>query len=320
MKNYFEYTPPEIYELQGLLRHVSEEKLVLDLESFSSKSKKYTKFLYMIYKEWFPSSKSYSDIHISECLFQSDLETPTWVNMNLISLIKSVKRVQEKVIYCLKNNQPVREGEILLLGEMIIDSIEFLNLGYECITGISTGNGTHRRRNIMSYEIFNASKSLLRKEAYLSDIITFPSAVFFIRQAIEIRLKNAFGIVSIIDENGKLMKITGENFLALVDENSSDLVFPIKKSIVKKIHSWTNYYIHGAIINYTWQIEWAHYMLQPLFVPGEVEGVGWNISGSIKMKRNYYNSVEQKITKFFNCENGIKVIRMRHPEAIIIED
>ncbi|WP_156110355.1 hypothetical protein [Brevibacillus thermoruber] len=319
MQNHFRITPSEIYEIQRLLRHVLEGKAVLDLKSFSMKSNKYIGFFNMVYKEWFPRSKQYSDIYISECLFMPELDTTTWVNINLISLIKSIKRIQEKIINWLQNNQKVLEGELLFLEEMIFDSIEFLNLSFECMTGINSGNGTHRRRNIRSHEIFCASKNILRKEIFRNDIVAIPSSVFFIRQVIEIRLKNAFGIVSIRDKDGNLKKITGENFLALVDEKSSEIEFPVKKSLVKKIHSWTNYYIHNAIIYYTWQIEWAHYMLEPLFVPGEVGGVGWNISGSIKMKRSYYNNVEQKIAELFN-EEGLVVIRMNHPEAIIIDD
>ncbi|PGA16231.1 hypothetical protein COL65_20280 [Priestia aryabhattai] len=320
MENYFNITHSEISDLHHLLNSVTEGTATLDLNEFSTKCKNYLRFLNKVYKEWFPRSKPYTDFYITDCLFTYELETKTWVNINLISLIKSVKRTQDIILKNSINNQTVPNGELLFFKEVVFDSIEFLNLGYECMTGIKSENGTHRRRNIKSHEIFNTSKRFLRKEFYVDDIVTMPSSIFFIRQAIEIRLKNAFGIVSIRDKDGKFKKITGENFLNLVDENSPDIEFPIKKSIVRKIHSWTNYYIHGGSINYSWHIEWAHYMLQPLFNSGEVENVGWHISGSIKMKKSYYNDIENRIKGLFNNEEGLQIIRMNYPEAIIIEN
>lgn len=320
MKNHFKITSSKIGELQYFLKSVTENNDEFELKTFSRLCKNYTKFLDEVYKEWFPRSKPYTDFYITDTLFMSELETKTWVNINFISLIKSVKRIQHIIQSSINNKQPVPKGELFIFEEVIFDSIEFLNLGFECMTGINSGNNTHRRRNLKSYEIFDTSKRLLRKEFYLSDIVTMPSSVFFIRQAIEIRLKNAFGIVSIRDKDGKLKKITGESLLTLIDETSPDIELPVKKSIIKKIHIWTNFYIHGGVINYAWHIEWAHHMLQPLFIPGEIDGVGWNISGSIKMKRSYYNNFEQRIKELFKNEEGLKITRMSHPEAMIIED
>lgn len=310
----------KILELQQLLRNITEGNSQLDIKEFSDKCNSYLEFLNGLYKEWFPSAKAYTDLYITDTLFMSENDTKTWVNINLISLIKSVKRIQETIESYIFNNQVVPEGELLFFLEVVFDSIEFSNLGYECMSGRRSGNSTHRRRTLRSYEIFNTSKRFLRKEVNLSDIVTMPSSVFFIRQAIEIRLKNAFGIISIKDKKGKLKKITSENFLTLIDENSPDIELPVKKSVINKIHSWTNFYIHGGIINYAWHIEWAHYMLQPLFISDKIEGVGWHISGSIKMKRSYYNNFEHRIKELFKNAEGLKVIRMNNPEALIIED
>jgi hypothetical protein len=320
MRNHFKITRSEITDFQQLLKNVTERNINLDLNTFSQICKSYLRFLNMVYQEWFPRSKPYSDYYISDCIFASELEIITWVKINLISLIKSVKRTQDIILRYLNNNQQAPEGELIFFQEVVFDSIEFLNLGYECVTGKKSGNGTHRRRNIKSYEIFNTSKRFLRKEFYIDDIVTMPSSIFFIRQAIEIRLKNAFGIISIRDKHGKIKKITGENFLTFIDENSSDIEFPVKKGVIKKIHSWTNYYIHGGTINYSWHIEWAHYMLQPLFTPGENESVGWNISGAIKMKKSFYDEINDRIKELFNNEEGLQILRMQYPEAIIIDN
>jgi hypothetical protein len=321
-ENYFYYTPTEITELQHLLRNISgHEVQKINLDDIIKKSKIYHQFLRKIYQEWFSTAKEYSETYVADRIFTAEIskdDVNIWVQINLYSLIKTVKRIKDRLVGYQQNNKDVPKGQLLFFHEIVFDSIEFLNVGYFYLTGQETGNNTHRRRNIMSHEIFYNSKSIINRELIQDDIVTIPSSIFFIRQAIEIKLKNAFGISSILNKEGKQQKITADYFLKLVDENSADIQFPVKKSIIKQIHSWTNYYIHGAVIFYFWHIEWAHYLLEPLFLPG-VAGGRWSISGAITMKRSYYASIEFKIKSLLKNDDLV-IRRMKSPEAIIIED
>ena len=175
-----------------------------------------------------------------------------------------------------------------------------------------------------SKECFDASKSLLRRKLvkntfeyyYFQHLSGFP-----IRQAIEIRIKDALGIDFISESNGATIPIVAQEFIDLFRDNRCN--FPVKISYVNKINSWSQYFIHAGFSTYIWQIEWAHYILQPLFNPYRDE-FGYNMYGTVSYTKSFASEIEKKVKEITSKKSGIDyndiIIHFKNPAARIVED
>jgi len=121
-----------------------------------------------------------------------------------------------------------------------------------------------------------------------------------------------------------MLKIPGDKFIDFFFTNNKIELPDIKKSIICKIHNWTQYFIHGGYVLNLWQIDIAHSLLRPLFIIGEKNG-NLSINGSIKISEEYFNTqyktdLEKYIQDNFfeerNENNTFKIIYMT-PEALI---
>lgn len=279
------------------------------------------------YKLWFGDLKEYSDEHIAHQIFFGERETSqmkTWVQYELCALMRSLERIYTLI---LSHYQEAGFGQYIydtvkILQEVLTEAVPFLDYGHYHVTGKSAGYGWGKRNVINSLEVFEASKMLFRESIYniIGDFAVRPTSVFLIRQAIELRIKNALGIRTITDTNGEIQKVSGEKLLPLLTEKPEMVELPVDPSLLPKIWGWSNYWVHGGFAPYTWEIEWAHHILRSLFSRGS-HGNHYSVFGSIKIKRQYYDALEEHIKKLVRPKdpNSVVVERMEHPESIIID-
>ncbi|ANN64610.1 hypothetical protein SZ47_12420 [Brachyspira hyodysenteriae] len=185
------------------------------------------------------------------------------------------------------------------------------------------------KNRVDSFEVFNSSLNLKNDNIPLSPLLSFNSSVFLIRQSIELKLKNMLGIDYILDiDNKELVKIPGDSLLDFVFNNKNiEIPDTIQKGILKKIHEWTQLFIHGGFIINIWQIHIAHIILKDLFQPNSYEHDDkriFSIYGSVKMKKNYYdNQLDKEIIDYLKktykyvSNKNIEIIKLKNPEAII---
>ena len=291
----------------------------------------YHDYLKNLFKKWFKKYPGYSDEYIAEQLFYREVFLKDMKNnlkIKFYGLIKSLERenVLIKKYYNENIYDPQLVDELSLLKEMIFESIPFLNWIYEYTEGAEAGYRWMKRTEIHSQEVFSSSQMLLRNNIYhnsIGEYVVRPTAIFLIRQAIEIRIKNVLGIDYITDDKGKMLKLPGEIFIEIIKTNSDDILFPVKTSIVLKIHNWSNYYIHGGTLPNIWEIEWAHYILTPLFSSGKYKDY-WNLFGSVKITKHFYDEINDKIKEII-CRNGsdpnkIYIMKLNKPECFIVDN
>ncbi|NQT66329.1 MAG: hypothetical protein HQ569_01985 [Actinobacteria bacterium] len=316
--------PTHIKGLRDFLKRISDnEKLLYSIE-FDTSFKNYLNYMTKLYKEWFPKAKLYSDEHIAEKLFVKEVsikDIKHYIKYQLFALIQSCKRIYSSINTYKKDikNQPQLFDELGLIMEISFETIVFLDWGEYYIKGKQANYGCIKRNVLYSIEIFSASKMILRKRLYeksLGSFVVRPTSVFLLRQSIEIRLKNAFGIETIYYKDGKIYKKrVGELLFKLLKDAKDYIDFPIKISILEKIYKWTNYYIHNGLIPNTWEIEWAQYILEPLFSSG-INCKTRSLYGSIKIKKIYYDKVETKLKQIVR-DKDIVVQRLNNPESLI---
>ncbi|CRF35340.1 hypothetical protein BRSU_2589 [Brachyspira suanatina] len=194
--------------------------------------------------------------------------------------------------------------------------------------GIEASQMAILRNRINSYETFISSLRLKNNLSPFSYIPALNNSVFLIRQSIELKLKNILGIDYIINsDNGKLIKIPGDKLLNFVFNNENIKVpNTLEIEIIKKIHNWTQIFIHGGFVINIWQIHIAHIVLNDFFSPNtysDTEKKIFSIYGSVKMSKDYYNNqLETELINYLkkdpNITNqNIKIIKLKDPEAII---
>ena len=323
-----EKVPKELIVFYHYIEDVINRPHLLELEIFTQSYQDFRLYLNNTRKDWFPRSriKTGKDEYYAEQLFTGEIhckDIKHSIKIHLIAIILSADRYYSKISQHLKNQDFTTHvyNELLLFNELVRETIQFLNWNQYHIKGYPAGYHMDKRMVLHSAEIFSASKMLLRNkiiEKNMGDFVVRPTSVFLLRQSIELRLKNAFGIYKLTDMNGKSIKFpTSRILFQLIKDDPNSIIFPIKISLVEKIYKWSNYYIHLGTIPNIWEIEWAHHILEPLFSSGSYKNIK-SIFGSIKIKRNYYDQIDLKIKKLVG-NTEIKIERCPSPESLLID-
>ncbi|MDP3111109.1 MAG: hypothetical protein Q8M71_03275 [Thermodesulfovibrionales bacterium] len=325
-------TPFEIEDLHKFIEHKAKSKTIIGKKQLSEKFENAISYLNNVYNKWFPKKTNFSDIHIAEQIFIKSVKSDYlkhWVKYQLLALIKSAQRAFFNVEYYMGSNPRTKYSKKFgCITEIIFEIMQFLDHASFYVEGQHAGYGWRIRRVLNSAEIFEGSKMLFERrihEWHLGNFVITPTAIFLIRQSIEIRLKNAFGIHTILSKDGKILKVPGIIFLQFAKENISDVEFPIKFSVIEKVYNWTQHYIHGGFIPHLWEIEWAFHVLKPLFEPyiEDKDGklIRYDRYGSVKIKQLFYNQAEEKIKKLLEPKFGADIIirRVNDPEALLVK-
>jgi len=121
-------------------------------------------------------------------------------------------------------------------------------------------------------------------------------AVGMIRQAIELRLRRAFGLIGKSrNPDGAFYPVGFGQLLDVIDAVGADVVTAIPRFNIKRINSWANMFMHSGVKSYTWTPSRVLLYVRPLIVGGEtVEGVQSVYSG-VRMKRAAFDKVRESI-------------------------
>lgn len=315
--------PKEIEELHSFIKISLKKQDFKNVEEFKNKFKVFLEYLKNLYASWFPKARDYTDEHLTEevyALYSKKQKNKVKAKYKMQMLIRSSERVFYEALRSKGSENYIDSHKLKLLKEFVFETVEFLDVWSYYISGKNLGYKWRKRAIANSVEIFSAAAMLLKRrveEEELGGFVIIPTSIFLLRQSIEIRLKNAFGVSHVLNQNGKLFKISGNCFLELVEEFKSFFDLPVKFSLIKKIYAWTNYYIHGGFIHYIWEIEWAHFILRPLF-EGEKVNNTWNQFGSIKISK--YEELKKKVVKYLEDEKEWKgeICWLPKPEATIL--
>ena len=262
----------------------------------------YLRQLEVIFEKWFPKSKPIKDEEIIKRIFVENInpkDAKIWVKYSLSCLINVSKMVFENVEYYKAKNDPDYINELEVLCQISFEAAIFLQTAFNITEKKKVEFGHIKRFHITPLETFYASQQILRKQNSRNSIGTFvlgPSSIFLIRQSIELWLQSLFGINYVLNDKNILVKLQPEILFTLIDENVN---LPVEKSVIEKIHKWTQIYVHSEIMTYTWEIIHAQKIISKIYYLHE-----------ITIKEEYYNSMENCIRKLLKNDK-IKLIRSK---------
>lgn len=264
-------------------------------------------FLDTYYKDKFKNSKEYSDIDVTNCILKFYIEekdTKTWIKYQLFAILKTTKRLYDKIKYFRANSPELLENEINLFKELLVDISFFLQFSFSYLDEKPTELIKFKDFYLEPKEILSASRLLLRNHVlknHPGNSASRYASVFFIRQSIEVLIKNIFGVSYIYNDKGEPQKIQPELFFEFIDDSKVNNDFPLPKNTIKNIHGWTQSFVHAGFIPYLWQIEWTQVMLEPLFDFQKVI-----------LKQHFYNDLETIIKSKFERKINIHRTETNH--------
>lgn len=258
-------------------------------------------------------SKLYSDKHLVNNAFNLKITYSDYFKLNIQVLSGTLKRLTKKILmnksYKLYKKNELLVGECLYIYEMLFDVSSFfdelyqwkmerykqleahdmlLDKGYKIFSQQYRQKASMRKR-LMAMDIYRTSQSISNRYIYRNDIAVVPVSIFQLRQAIEIRILEIIGIYSIVKSDGIPEKITANSFLE-IPELTESIIFPVEKSAIIKIYTWTNIFIHQGIVGTYWLLEFAHYYLADFI-----------LCDSITLK-SYYEKLPEVISNFIGCD------------------
>ena len=211
-----------------------------------------------------------------------------------------------------------------LLNRLMYDVLELLP-SYEYICGLNLGQQVSVNRHISGNDIEWFYDLYIHGKLDQSNQVYYTTFAFLIRQAIEIKTKNALGIIAVI-YNKKPVPITSDRFLGFLLKNPSITTPDIKKALLDKIFKWCNFHIHVGINLYSWQSILIQEYIRPLFYGGETSSIdGGNktsIYGAIKIQKDYYkNKMKDDLIDYLrkqNCDVD-DIIMQESPECLLVD-
>lgn len=265
--------------------------------------------------------KLYSDNHIGEVIFEyfhKKNQKDTYIKCawqcilsSLVDFLEDTKRIYDK-------GNPDSQfvcSHFEYFWDFVFDIILFIDHAERSLDENHRGYGFGKRQIATSKEIFENSVDHLLHRLHIDTFSSFvrqSTSAFLLRQAIELRVKNALGINIILDKNDLPLKLTGDFFIDFIFNNDK-IVLPIEKSLLVKIHKWTNYYIHAGWIPEVWKLNYAQKILLPLYYSDGNIKKGWSLHGAIKIDKEYYekkmdNDIKEYIIQKYRGKSNKSVL------------
>lgn len=273
--------------------------------------------------------KEYSDHHLASMIYLPKQQYKDYFSCNIQVIIKSVVRYKDNILawenQCGFEDNHFLRGQCTFFQEMLIDISAFNDEMYrmkaafykeakkqgmlaednELFTAKYRPNA-RRRTRLMAAEILHASRQVVSRYLYLNDMSPVPVAIFQLRQALEIRMLEILGIDSIVEDDGLPKKITGNAFFD-IPNLSNFIIFPLELSNIKKIYSWTNLYVHMAICNNYWLLDFAQNYLSSFIYDRPI------------IKKSFYDHRKEIIANYTTTKEENIILR-EHIEADLIDD
>lgn len=321
--------PPEISDLLNYLKQ-DFKNIKYEKNIFESYFCKFIKYLEVDLKSKYRRIKNYSNDFIAGQIFKIQYKTKsikTHYKYQYFALLQSIKRIDISMY----NNKNIKNESLVImlsqLKEIVIETIIFLDTINSIFDKHFSSYGFGKRNVLSSEELWALAKMLSHNTidfGVVGDFAIRPTSISLIRQAIELRILNALGIKSIKDNDGKLIKIVGTNFTDFITEARNNIQFPVKTSNLLHIYNWCSHYTHTGIISELYQIDWALYIINPLF-QHKLIGKVWSRYGAITIKKSFYDRIEETVKEFIckkdssKDKNLLSVDISHNPECILID-
>lgn len=319
--------PKELLNFYNLIENYIKGNVNFILEDWETNRNEFQVYFTTIYKKWFPRTKDYTDKHIGGQIFKKSVMTKdlkSYYKYEMYACLRSIDRINQQIVDLFKKDEfKALPLYIKLMRELVIEGIEYLNYVSIVTEGKTRNYGMFKRGIVNSKELFDSAFMLFYSDFNLNRFGGFalaPSSVMVLRQAIELRLRNAFGIYFILEQNGSPVKIPQKFFFSFIKVHAASVELPVDLSIIENIFDWTQTFVHGGIMKQTWEVEWAFYLLKPLFDGAKEPEGSWHNLGSIKIEKQLIDNLQNEINSSLGRLEKSKyvILDLKAPDALVL--
>lgn len=119
-------------------------------------------------------------------------------------------------------------------------------------------------------------------------------SVAVLRTAIELRLRHAFCIYSVVSPNNPedSAPIDMSSIFMAIQAVKGKIEFAVDVHDVWRIYRWSNFYLHGGLRDFPWVAGFLLQYLRPLFLgPDPKPNGAWSMNGGIQLSRATWRAV-----------------------------
>ena len=143
-------------------------------------------------------------------------------------------------------------------------------------------------------------------------------AVATIRQAVEIRLRRAFGLIGKTSlHDGSFHPVALSELLEVVADMNADVRAPVPFHNVVRINSWANLLMHSGMRHYAWAPPSVLDYLRPLLVGGDNANGIWTVDSGIRLTRTSFNAIRAAVKA--NVESFTPPQTKRRFEVVLLD-
>lgn len=236
---------------------------------------------------------------------------------SLIAILKVLEKTKLKIQSYDERmiNKKNFEGMATYLHLLLLHIYEFASE----VATVKTGKKYSRiysRKRLLAKEVYDLAQRLPKAQIYTNEMTYIYESIFFIRQAIELKVLETLCIEMIINKKSlRPIKITPNIFINLLDDDNVKLrdingaVKVLDINLIKKIHSWTNTFVHSGYVHWFWEIEFIYMTLQEF------------IFCSIEIDKEYLKQIPDKIRQYIkpNQRLDAEIIMSKKYDQLINE-
>jgi len=198
-----------------------------------------------------------------------------------------------------KNDDLLLNNYSELLSHLLLDASILLN-SYEVLF-LKKDETISKNPVIHPFQFYNVLKQSIFGQysfhSYTDLEPDLPMAI--IRQMIELRIRNAFGVVMTYNRRTQTYSplSMGVIFDALdiqLKKDKDSISFPVPPYNLSRIYSWTNFFIHSGLRDYVWKSIASMYYLRGLMV-GEKVGTTSSVNYGIKVSDGAIEAIHELV-------------------------
>lgn len=190
---------------------------------------------------------------------------------SLIAILKVLNYVENEIQNY--NNDMLKDrnvfGGFASFLHLLLCHIEEFTIKVATVKEKKNYSRTYSRKKLSAKEVFDLAKRISRSQTYTNEMTHIYESIFFIRQAIELKVLESLCVKAVINKkHSRPIKISPDVFIGILDNNAVklrdidgvDSVLDVK--FIKKVHYWTNAFIHSGYGYWFWEVELVRIALQ----------------------------------------------------------
>ena len=305
LRNYIGYATPSLME-------VAEKEL--NSATLKKEFQKFQKDVKRVLYDNFKVKKKLGDYDnrelASKVINYSGGDDDNYFRNALIIILKVLEYVEEE-IEKYDDEGITRElfgGEASYLHILLSHIQEFV----ERVASVKENKNYNRsssRKKLLACEGFDLARRIPKGQAYTNEVTHIFEVIFFIRQAIELKVLESLSILGVVNEKyHRPVKISADAFINLLADpavKQRDIrgqYNAVDTKFIGVVHAWTNYFVHSGTGYWFWEVEFVRRTLQDFILE------------PIEIDKDYWETIPTKVLELVKeDERGdTKVIMSKH--------